>query len=151
MDTTQRIEDLIFLIDELSQVLEEENSAILGGDHDAMDRLFEKKDRLSHAYDSRMKGLGEVMEENPIPAEELPADLLGKLGEGGAVLSTRIVENATLLEASIQANRQVLDLIAEAVKVSAPGPGTYSGKGNIPTGGHPTSPTSVPLSLDEVL
>ena len=60
-------------------------------------------------------------------------------------------DNAKMLKIAIEANRRVVNLIAEAVKASVPSAGTYSPTGGTGTHDHRGAPKNVALSVDHTL
>ena len=150
MDMTQRVEDLIFLVEQLSVVLESENSALRDNDYKSVSATLEKKDNLSRAYESRMKGFGSAAGLQALE-EDVAPELRAELHKTGENLNRKVQENSALLEATVEANRRVIDLIAEAVKSSKPGPGTYSGNGSIQQSELKGKPLDMPISVNQVL
>ena len=61
------------------------------------------------------------------------------------------LENAQLLKITIEANRRVVAMVADAVKTQQPGPGTYSAKGTADKNDVHSAPRNLALSLDRSL
>ena len=148
MDINKRLTELIVISDQLASVLERENTALTHYDRDGVRALLDEKTRLGRAYESRMEGLN-----NDAEALSLADPDLGqRLREIGAQVRDLIARNTRLLKIAIEANRRVVDLIAEAVKASAPGPGVYGvrGRAAAQATGH-GAPKSPPISFDRSL
>jgi flagellar biosynthesis/type III secretory pathway chaperone len=146
MDINKRLTELITISGELASVLEQENAALTRYDRGCLQSLLDEKARLGRAYESRMEALGgdakALVDADP--------DLGQRLREIGAVVRDLIARNARLLKIAIEANRRVVDLIAEAVKATAPGPGVYGVRGRAAAAGR-GAPKSLPVSFDRSL
>ncbi len=148
MDINKRLTELIAISSQLANVLERENTALTHYDRGSLQPLLDEKTRLGRAYESRMEALGG----EPTALADADPDLGQRLREIGEVVRDLIARNARLLKIAIEANRRVVDLIAEAVKASAPGPSIYGKRGR-PAAAAPTrgAPKSLPLSFDRSL
>ena len=147
MNTTQRISDLILISGHLAELLQRENAALR--EHRAQDvaGILEEKDKLSRAYESRLKGLAE----HPAGLMDVDEELRERLRGLGEKLSGLVEENAKLLTVAIRASRRVLEMVAEAVKESAPSPGTYGANGETAAKSHQSAPRNVAISVDQSL
>lgn len=148
MNINKRLSELIVISSQLAEVLERENTALTRYDRDSLPALLEEKTRLGRAYESQMETLGD--DKNALT--EADPDLGQRLREIGTRVRDLIARNARLLKIAIEANRRVVDLIAEAVKSSTPGPAVYGGRGRATAAaGSRSAPKSRPISFDRSL
>lgn len=148
MDINKRLTELIAISGQLASVLERENEALTHYERGGLQALLDEKTRLGRAYESRMEALGG----DATALVEADPDLGQRLREIGANVRNLIARNARLLKIAIEANRRVVDLIAEAVKASAPGPGVYGVRGRTAAAGTSRgAPKSLPVSFDRSL
>jgi flagellar biosynthesis/type III secretory pathway chaperone len=148
MDINKRLTELIAISGELASVLERENAALTRYDRGSLQSILDEKTRLGRAYESRMEALGD----DATALAEADPDLGQRLREIGAEVRDLIARNARLLKIAIEANRRVIDLIAEAVKASAPGPGVYGVRGRTAVAASGRgAPKSLPVSFDRSL
>ncbi len=148
MNINKRLSELIVISSQLASVLERENSALNRYDRGSLPALLEEKARLGRAYESQMETLGD---DKDAMADADP-DLGQRLREIGAQVRDLIERNARLLKIAIEANRRVVDLIAEAVKASTPGPAVYGGRGRATAAaGSRGAPKSRPVTFDRSL
>ncbi len=148
MDVNKKIAEMIVVSGQLASVLERENDALANYDRKNFDSLLEEKTRLGRIYESQMEGLAKGRDEDFAEADP---DLGEQLRALGNEIRDLIERNARLLKIAIEANRRVVDLIADAVKSSGAGPGIYEGRGRIAAAGGHSHPISLPLSLDHSL
>ncbi len=147
MNATGRINDLIEITERLESLLMKENKALSDKDAREATRYLEEKNNLSRIYESRIKG---IMDNAPALAGVNPV-LRQKLRELGEKVNLMIRENARLLKITIEANRRVVEMVAEAVKSQHPGPGMYSAKGTSSKSDVHSAPRNLALSLDRSL
>ncbi|MCG8508552.1 MAG: flagellar protein FlgN [Rhodospirillales bacterium] len=147
MDASKRVGDLIAISRQLAELLTQENTALRDNQPDQVTALFDQKDELSRAYESRVSGLAEH-----VGAEEMKTidlTLRDHLRILGREIQTLSAENAGLLQIAMEVNRRVLHGVADAVKASQPSAGTYSNTGTISHGARRVAPQNVPISLDK--
>jgi hypothetical protein len=147
MDATGRVNDLIEITERLASLLKKENKALNDKDANEATRYLDEKGNLSRIYETRIKGL---MDDPSILATATP-ELREKLRSLGETVNVMIQENARLLKITIEANRRVVAMVAEAVKTQQPGPGTYSAKGTADKNDIHSAPRNLALSLDQSL
>ena len=147
MDATGRVNDLIEITGRLASLLKKENKALNDKDANEATRYLDEKGNLSRIYETRIKGL---MDDPSILATATP-ELREELRSLGETVNVMIQENARLLKITIEANRRVVAMVAEAVKTQQPGPGTYSAKGTADKNYVHTAPRNLALSLDRSL
>ena len=149
MDATKRINDLIVISENLADLLARENRALRDHKNQEVATLVEQKDALSRAYETRIEGLAEHAADEDVGAvDQMLRDRLRGLG---VEVQGLMEENLQLLNVAIEVNRRVLENVAEAVKVSQPGPGVYSQEGTVDAGKHRAAPKNIPLSIDRSL
>lgn len=147
MDPTNRVNDLIVITTRLADLLERENQSLEDKQSKDLNEILDEKVTLGRVYESRIMGLTE----NPEVLKEVDTDLRERLRDIGEKVNGLIEENAKLLKIAIEANRRVVNLIAEAVKASAPGTGTYSSSGIAGSTEHHAAPKNVAISIDHTL
>jgi flagellar biosynthesis/type III secretory pathway chaperone len=148
MNINKRLSELIVISTQLASVLERENTALTRYERGSLPALLEEKTRLGRAYESHMETLGDDAK----ALAEADPDLGQRLRDIGAQVRDLIARNARLLKIAIEANRRVVDLIAEAVKSSTPGPAVYGGRGRAAAAvGGRGAPKSRPVSFDRSL
>lgn len=147
MDATGRVNDLIEITERLASLLKKENRALNDKDADEATRYLDEKGNLSRIYETRIKGL---MDDPSILATAAP-ELRKELRDLGESVNVMIQENARLLKITIEANRRVVAMVADAVKTQQPGPGTYSAKGTADKNDVHSAPRNLALSLDQSL
>lgn len=147
MNATGRITDLIEITERLEALLTKENRALSERDAKEATHYLDEKNSLSRIYESRIKGITD----NPAALAEVDPELRNTLRERGEKVNLMIQENAQLLKITIEANRRVVEMVAEAVKSQQPGPGTYSAKGTSNKADVHSAPRNLALSLDRSL
>lgn len=147
MDATGRVNDLIEITERLASLLKKENRALNDKDANEATRYLDEKGNLSRIYETRIKGL---MDDPSILATAAP-ELRKELRDLGESVNVMIQENARLLKITIEANRRVVAMVADAVKTQQPGPGTYSAKGTADKNDVHSAPRNLALSLDQSL
>ena len=147
MDPTKRVNDLIVITGRLADLLERENVALREKQNKELHEILDEKVTLGRVYESRIMGLTE----DPEALDNVDKELLERLRGVGEKVNGLMEDNAKMLKIAIEANRRVVNLIAEAVKASVPSAGTYSPTGGTGTHDHPGAPKNVALSVDHTL
>ncbi len=147
MDPTKRVNDLIVITSRLADLLERENNALRNKQNKELNEILDEKVPLGRVYESRIMGLAEA---SPEAIDSVDLELRDRLRGLGKKVNDLIDDNAKLLKIAIEANRRVVDLIAEAVKASVPSAGTYSANGATGVEQHATS-KNVAISVDQTL
>lgn len=147
MSATNRVKDLLAVTGRLADVLALENKLLKSRDRTGLAGVLDEKTTLGRVYESRIDALVEMNGE----LAGVDLDLRERLRGMGEKISGLMTENAKLLKVAIEANRRVVDMIAAAVKESAPGPGTYSANGAVGAERHRGAPHGLPLSLNQSL
>ncbi len=147
MDPTNRVNDLIVITGRLADLLERENVALREKQNKELNEILDEKVTLGRVYESRIMGLTE----DPEALDNVDKELLERLRGIGEKVNGLIEENAKMLKIAIEANRRVVNLIAEAVKATVPSAGTYSPTGDTGIHDHRAAPKNVALSIDHTL
>ena len=147
MDPTKRVNDLIVITGRLADLLERENAALREKQNKELNEILDEKVTLGRVYESRIMGLTE----DPEALDNVDKELLERLRGIGEKVNGLIEDNAKMLKIAIEANRRVVNLIAEAVKASVPSAGTYSPTGATGTDDHRAAPKNVAISVDHTL
>lgn len=147
MDPTKRVNDLIVITGRLADLLERENIALREKQNKELNEILDEKVTLGRVYESRIMGLTE----DPEALDNVDKELLERLRGIGEKVNGLIEDNAKMLKIAIEANRRVVNLIAEAVKASVPSAGTYSPTGATGTDDHRAAPKNVAISVDHTL
>lgn len=147
MSSDNRIKDIILITERLIDVLKRENSALK--EHRAKDlhELLDDKVTMSRVYETRMQ----YFNKNPDELTNSSADLQDKLRDLAAQINSLLQDNTKMLQVAIEANRRVVDMIAEAVKSSNPGAGTYGSNGITGLSKNKSQAQGLALSLDQTL
>ena len=147
MDPNNRLSDLIVISNRLIAQLEIENDALRNHETEIIHTLLDEKATLARVYESRFKALLE----KPELLDDADPKLREQLKKLAEKLERLIQDNGNLLNVTIEANRMVVDLIAEAVHAQQPNAGTYSSDAQASTHGANAASQRVALSLDETL
>ena len=147
MDPTKRVNDLIVITGRLADLLERENVALREKQNKELNEILDEKVTLGRVYESRIMGLTE----DPEALDNVDKELLERLRGIGEKVNGLMEDNAKMLKIAIEANRRVVNLIAEAVKASVPSAGTYSPTGGTGTHDPRGAPKNVALSVDHTL
>jgi flagellar biosynthesis/type III secretory pathway chaperone len=147
MDPTKRVNDLIVITGRLADLLERENVALREKQNKELNEILDEKVTLGRVYESRIMGLTE----DPEALDSVDKELLERLRGIGEKVNGLMEDNAKMLKIAIEANRRVVNLIAEAVKASVPSAGTYSPTGGTGTHDQRGAPKNVALSVDHTL
>ncbi len=150
MDIVNRVNSLIDIASNLASLLEKENTALRRRKSGDVTSLLEEKNTLTRAYEGRVEGLDELLN-NAEAANQLDPELRQRIRKIGEKLNTLVEENAMLLKVAIEANQRIVDIVADAVKKAQPGPGTYSSKGSVEKDRTGTITRNVAFSLDRQL
>ena len=147
MNPNNRLTDLIVIANRLVAQLEIENDALRSHKTELIHTLLDEKATLARVYESRFK----VLAEKPELLDEAEPKLREQLKSLAEKVDRLIHDNGDLLNVTIEANRRVVDLIAEAVHAQQPNAGTYSSDAQASTHGANAASQRVALSLDETL
>ncbi|UTW50733.1 hypothetical protein KFF05_12355 [bacterium SCSIO 12827] len=147
MEPMERLEKMVELTDHLSDLVEAENLALEERRFLDVEAMLEDKATLARLYENSMKDLDEAN----LDWKAIPPDLHEKLTTAGTRLANAVGENAMRLEIGMTANKQVIDLFAEAVQKAVPHSGTYSKNGRTGKEGTRAAANSVAVALDQNL
>lgn len=146
MDATKRVNDMIVILERFSEVLDQENGALIAHKNEDVAALLEEKSALSRVYESRARGLLE----HPDDLAKVDAQLRTRLKDLNRKTDALIGENARLLKVSIAAQKMVVEVIRDAVKQAQAGPKTYSAIGAALGGKRPRQ-GGTPMAFDKSL
>ncbi|MEG3618351.1 hypothetical protein V5T82_07805 [Magnetovibrio sp. PR-2] len=148
MDTGKRLDDMLFLVNSLIDLLTEENAALETNRLDVVHGLLERKNKLCRAYEIRVFGLkqteGEDYDEEDLAKVEHLRELAPQIDE-------LIVKNERKLGIELEVRRRFMDAVANAVKDTAPGTGAYAPNGKSDSQTYSARTNAPSLALDEVL
>ena len=147
MDPTKRVNDLIVITGRLGDLLERENLALREKNNKELNEILDEKVTLGRVYESRIIGLTEDSE----ALNNVDKELIERLRGIGEKVNGLIEDNAKMLKIAIEANRRVVNLIAESITASVPSAGTYSPTGATGTQDHRAAPKNVAISVDHTL
>lgn len=147
MNMLERVEDMLDLTARLSELVEDENTALHQRRYGDVEQMLEEKATLARLYENRIK----AFEDAKLDWSEVDEGVRDDLKSAGQRLAELMEENALLLQIGMTANRQVLDLFAKAVKQNTPHAGTYSRHGQTGDEGQRASANSLAISLDQTL
>jgi len=147
MNPTDRVNEIMVITERLAALLERENDALKNRRNEELTTLLDEKATLGRVYETRVQ----PMKDHPEFLEAVAPDLREKLKKMGLKIAKLMEENARLLKIAIEANRRVIDMIAEAVKESAPSAGVYSSAGKTDQPGQQGAAHSPAFSLNQTL
>ena len=147
MDATEKVLGLIEITERLADLLNKENTALREKRANDAVQCLDEKNELVRIYETRVKGLPD----QPEAIEATPLELREKLRLMGEKVNLLVVENGHLLKVTIEANKRVVDMVAEALKTQQRGPGIYSAKGLADGGKLSSAPQNLALSINQSL
>jgi len=147
MDANHRLNDLIVITGRLAELLRRENDALKNRRSQEVRDLLDEKATLSRVYETRFKGVLEM----PDVLEQADRDIRERLMASGDKVKSLMDENARLLKTAIDANRRVVDLIADAVREQQPSAGVYGANATKSTDGANAAGQRLAFSLDQNL
>ena len=147
MEPMKRLEKMVELTDQLSDMVEAENLALAERRHDDVEAMLEDKATLARLYENCMRDLDEAN----LDWTAIEPALHDRLTTSGTRLANAVGENTMRLEIGMTANKQVIDLFAEAIQNAVPHSGTYSKNGRTGREGTRASANSVAVALDQNL
>ena len=136
-------------VSRLTDVLEQENRALMAGDPDAVRQLGEQKRAACRSYEEAVRALAA----DPALASGAPAERArAELRAASARLALAAAENERRLAATIAAHKRLLDLVGLAMVSLDPNAGIYASTGAAARGrgGAGVVPTPA-LSFDRAL
>jgi len=147
MDLSEKLLGLIEITERLAELLHKENNALRERRADEAVQYLDEKNELARIYESRVKGLPN----NPDIMDEIPSELRERLRQIGEKVNLLVEENGRLLKITIDANRRVVELVAEAVKTQKQGTGIYSANGLADGGKRSSAPQNMAISVNQTL
>ncbi len=146
MNPATRVNDLIVIGGRLATLLKEENESLRALRAKDLAASLDEKTGLSHAFESRFKGLADKPDDLAAIDMEQRERLRG-MAERVLIL---MEENDQLLKVALAAHESMVETIAEAVKSCQPGPSVYTRAGRR-AGATDNGAKSTPISLDQAL
>ncbi len=137
------VNDVRLVAERLIEFLERENAALQDNDIAHLRATVDEKNRLSVGYGRLFRKLTA----DRALLDGLSDDERARLRETAARLDARLDLNGQLLEVKIKAGQIVADMIAEAARMSRPGPGTYDKTGEVGRP-DPRARNRTPLTVD---
>lgn len=150
MVASQKVNYLIPIATRLKGLLEAENRALREHRSADVKLLLEEKNSLCRAYESRVLALNELSKE-PEQFEGVDRDLIERLHGLSEEVQLLVEENSRLLKVSIEANKRVLDAVAEAIKESGASAGIYTARGAVDPGNTTAASQTTPISVNRSL
>jgi len=147
MNLTEKLLGLIEITERLADLLHKENNALRERRANEAIQYLEEKNELARIYESHVKGLPN----NPEVMDEIPPELRERLRLIGEKVNLMVEENGRLLKITIDSNRRVVELVAEAVKTQERGPGIYSANGLADGGKRSSAPQNMAISINQTL
>lgn len=147
MEPLERLEKMVDLTDRLSELVETENLALAERRYEVVEAMLEEKAMLARLYENNMRDLDEAK----LDWSTVEGELHDRVTEAGTRLANAMGENTMRLEVGMEANKQVIDLFAQAVRESVPHSGTYSKNGRTGREGTKASANSLAVALDQNL
>lgn len=127
MDPQTRIDDLLFIVTNLNEVLQLENEALEQGRHGQVSELVEQKVKLSRAYEVRVLGM-KYADDSYVGVAPVA---LASLKEQGERLNALIEINERELSIGLETSRRFIEVISDTVKAETPSAGTYGCDGAV--------------------
>ena len=127
MNAEEQIRDLIAISCRLMKLLKRENEVLRTEKPSDLTALAHEKDILTRAFEVRTNELKDLSGE----LDDVEDSLRRQLQDIGQDVHTLVEENACFLKAGMEANRCVVEAVAEAIQIQRPGPGTYNAAGEL--------------------
>jgi flagellar biosynthesis/type III secretory pathway chaperone len=154
MDMEKRVTSLIDITSHLIDLLERENQELRKTHSQGVAHLLDEKNALTRSFEAHALEFSKATEQSSDEnegEESVDPNLAERLQGLTLKVHGLIEDNARLLKVAMTANQQVVDLVAEAVKSSNPGPDVYSARGSMTDGSHRGTPRHASLSIDQSL
>ena len=147
MEPNRRIDDFVTITSRLINVLKKENQALRDHQYSDLKELLEDKTTISRVYETKLQ----TLEEQPDFLAGSDNSLKVRLTNLANEVNKYVEENGLLLKIAIEANRKVVDLIAEAVRETSQKTETYGSSGSNSLSGTRAESQSIAISLDQTL
>ena len=147
MEQYKQIDDLISITKRLTEVLTKENQILRDHEHGKISELIEEKSVIGRIYETKYKAL----EKETDQLNKLDKDQKIKLHKMSKDVTQLVEENGMLLNIAIQANQNVVNLVAKAVREASVKTETYGSSGNNSLSGPKAEAQSIAFSLDQTL
>ncbi|MBF0246901.1 MAG: hypothetical protein HQL36_02340 [Alphaproteobacteria bacterium] len=147
MEPSKRLEDMLFLTEELAKLLEKENAALRTDRLDVVQELLERKTMLCRAYEIRVFGMKQ--DDAQFSEDDLPN--VERLRELGQRVEELVTENEHSLKIALEVNRLFMNTLQKAARQATPNTGAYSSNGLVAPSQHALKKQAPSLTLDETL
>jgi len=149
MDAGKRIDDLLFITNNLADLLDQENAALKSNRLDIVQGLLERKTALSRAYEIRVFGMKQ--EQEHAEYDDIALANIDRLSDIGNRVAALIEENEKMLKVALEVSRRFMACVADSAKHVSPGTGSYSSSGDISTNAPSVQKQAASMALDETL
>jgi len=149
MEAGKRIDDLLFITENLEQLLEQENAALRSKNLAVVRGLLDRKTTLSRAYEIRVFGMKQEQDRAEYDADDLAN--IERLNDVGARVAVLIVDNEKMLKVALEVSRSYMACVADAARQAVPGTGAYSPRGGATASTAAMKRQAPSLALDETL
>lgn len=124
-----------------------ENAALREGSARRMTEIAERKAAARSAYEAKLTALRSASDD----FSGLEDGERRTLRRAGEQLTAVTAENLLLLKAAMEANRRLMDAVAEALRAAMRGAGVYSQSGTVAGAFSGAAPTSMAVSVNRAL
>ena len=147
MEPNRRIDDFVTITSQLIDILKKENQALKDHQYSDLKELLEDKTTISRVYETKLQ----TLEDQPDFLTDSDHSLKVRLTSLANEVNKYVEENGLRLKIAIEANRKVVDLIAEAVRETSQKTETYGSSGSNSLSGGRAESKSIAISLDQTL
>jgi|GEM_PF-868756 len=147
LEAKERIDDLLFIAQNLIKILEQENKALTEGRNNVVQDLLEQKIKLSRAYEIRVLGMDQPDQDY----SEVDPILMEKIKDLSLRLQELVEINANELKINIEVGKRYMNVVASSLKAATPSAGTYGARGIPEQDAHVNKAKMSSFSIDENL
>ena len=140
MNANARAQELIDLSHTMVQVLDTETEALREGKVTEIEPLQVQKETLAGIYETHMRDVAA----NPGMFNTIEPDLRDALTDAARRMESTVTENKNAVQAALELNTRLVQVIADAVMKSAPSAAGYTKTGATP--GHPARRAHAPAA-----
>lgn len=147
MNASARAQELIDLSHSMVQVLATETESLRQGDVAAITPLQPQKESLAGIYEAHMRDVTA----DPGIFNAIEPDLRDALTTAAQQMESAVAENKHAVQAALELNTRLVQVIADAVKSSAPVATGYTATGAAPSGPKKMAPPPTAATLNRNL
>ena len=147
MEIDKQINDLIIITKRLIEILEKENKILQNHEHFHVNEYLDDKTNISRIYETKYQAL--IDGSNSF--KNLTDDQKSALKRISDEVNEIVEKNGLLLNVAIEANKNVVALIAEAVKEASQKTETYGASGTNSVSAARAESQSNAFSIDQTL